>query len=125
MSASYIVYIDHLQAKLFKMSVDGVESSKVVHEIKHHGHESMSQKDKVKDAEKMFHEVASKLKEAGEILVVGHGTAKEQFVHHLRDHKHHDLEKKIVGVESVDHPTDNQIVALGAKFFRREHLFKG
>jgi hypothetical protein len=125
MSASYIVYIDHMQAKLFKMSPGGVETTKVEHEIKNHGHEHMSQKDKVKDAEKMFHEVANKLKDAGEVLVVGHGTAKDQFVHHLRDHKHHDIEKKIVGVETVDHPTDKQIVALGAKFFRHEHVFKG
>ena len=53
---------------------------------------------------------------ANDILVVGPSTAKLHFINHV--HKHEQaLERRIVGVETVDHPTDKQLAAYVRHYF--------
>ena len=119
--AAYVVYLDHEHAKIFKMIPGEKEETKMErHEVRHHQN---NQDEKHRDSDKFYHEVAGKLKGAGEILVIGHGTAKKQFVGHLEKHNHADLSKKVVGVEAADKPTDNQILAFARKFFQKQHLY--
>lgn len=119
--SSYIVYLDHEHAKIFKMNPDGTEKLNLHKHLNlHHQNNQNAVK---KDSSPFFHEVAESLKDASEVLVIGHGIAKDQFMNHLKDHKHDKLAKKVVGVESVDKPTDNQILAMARKFFKSEHLF--
>ena len=119
---SYLVYIDHEHAKIFKMNVNGPESMDIHHHVNllHKNNEN----EKKKDFSKLFHDVAKALSGATEILIFGHGIAKDQFVHHLKDHHHEDLAKKIVGVETVDKPTDKQLLDLARKHFAKSHLYK-
>ena len=119
--ASFVVYIDHENAKIFKMGAEGTSEVQLHRHV--HLHHKNNNEDKKKDHSPFYHEVATALDSAAEVLVVGHGNAKEQFVHHLKEHKHDKLASKIVGVESVDKPTDNQILALARKFFKSAHLF--
>jgi hypothetical protein len=61
--------------------------------------------------------VAEALRGAKEILVCGPGQAKLELIRHV--HKHdHDVEASIVGVETVDHPSDGQLVAYARKYFK-------
>jgi hypothetical protein len=60
--------------------------------------------------------VARALEGAEPILVVGPSTAKLQFLRYVQKHEHA-LEPKIVGLETVDHPTDGQIVAYAKRYF--------
>ena len=53
---------------------------------------------------------------ATEILIVGPGHAKLELIKHIHAHDH-DLVKKVVGVETVDHPGDGQLVAFTRKYF--------
>jgi stalled ribosome rescue protein Dom34 len=63
-----------------------------------------------------YHDVASALAGAEEILIVGPSTAKLELIRYF--HKHaRDLEPRIVGVETVDHPTDGQLVAYIRRYF--------
>jgi hypothetical protein len=55
----------------------------------------------------------------GEVLIVGPGLAKGELVKHLGSHDPV-WRKKIVGVETVDHPTDKEVVAHARKYFRVE-----
>jgi stalled ribosome rescue protein Dom34 len=119
--SSFIVYIDHENAKIFKMAAGHSEKLDLHHHV--NLHHKNNQEDKKKDPKKFYHDVAGALTSASEILIVGHGTAKDQFVHHLKDHHHENLAKKVVGVETVDKPSDNQILALARKFFKSAHLF--
>ena len=49
--------------------------------------------------------------------MLGPSTAKLELIEHV--HKHDPaLEPKIVGVETVDHPTDRQLVAFVRRYFR-------
>ncbi|MDO8772468.1 MAG: translational machinery protein [Burkholderiaceae bacterium] len=63
-----------------------------------------------------YHAIAEALKGAQEILIVGPSSAKLQLVKHIHAHDH-DLVDKIVGIETVDHPTDAQVVAYARKYF--------
>lgn len=119
--SAYIVYMDHEHAKIFKMKPTGPdEVSMERREVRHHHNNEAA---KHKDHNPFYHSVANELKTASEILVLGHGTAKQEFIHHLENHHHADVAKKVVGVEAVDHPTDNQILAFARKFFQKQHLF--
>jgi hypothetical protein len=56
--------------------------------------------------------------------VVGPSTAKLQFIHYAykRDHT---LEPRIVGVETVDHPTDGQLIAYSKRYFAADDRMQG
>ena len=69
------------------------------------------------DAERFYHDVAQALEGAEEILVVGPATAKLELIKHV--HKHdHALASKIVGVETVDHPTEGELLKYVREYFR-------
>jgi hypothetical protein len=75
------------------------------------------------DRERFYREVAQALDphQRGEgpleILVVGPGTAKFEFVKHVQKHAAA-LLPKILGVETVDHPTDGELAAFVRRYFR-------
>jgi hypothetical protein len=58
------------------------------------------------------------LEGSGEILLVGPATAKLELLRYIEKHDHA-LGAKIVGIETVDHPTDGQLVAYAKKYFKR------
>jgi hypothetical protein len=55
---------------------------------------------------------------APEVLVVGPGTAKTAFVRSVAD-DHPAFANRVVGVQTVDHPSPGQLLALGREFFQR------
>lgn len=63
-----------------------------------------------------YHAIAQALAGAEEILVVGPAQAKLQLIKHLHSHDPQ-VGDKVVGVESIDHPTDAQLVAYARKYF--------
>lgn len=90
------------------------------HEVRHHTH---ADETKGKNSNKLFQDVASAVKEAQEILVLGPGQGKNHFIGFLKDHHAKDIANHVVGVETVDHPTDNQIMDYSRKFFKKFDLF--
>ncbi|HET9990895.1 MAG TPA: hypothetical protein VFQ65_20330 [Kofleriaceae bacterium] len=69
------------------------------------------------DETRFFQDLARALAGYQHILVVGPSSAKLEFVSyaHAQDPT---LEQRIDGVETVDHPTDGQIIAFGKKYFK-------
>lgn len=116
-----VVWLDHAQAKVFQFNPSDVQS-KVVHAPAGEGH--LHHKAGVIGAGKghgnpaFFASVEQALEGAGEVLVIGPGTAKQEFVHHAEKHAK-SLAKKVAAVETVDHLTDNQIVAHARAYFDR------
>ena len=51
--------------------------------------------------------------------MVGPSSAKLDFVRHVHQHDH-TLTPKIVGVETLDHPTDPQLAAYVRHYFHEE-----
>jgi stalled ribosome rescue protein Dom34 len=113
------VWIDHQEAKIFHVDREGVDVSTI---DAPHGHVRRhstvtAERSHPADAEHFFHEVARALEDAEEVLVVGPSTAKLELIKHV--HKHdHTLVPKIVGVETVDHPTDGQLLKHVRAYFR-------
>ena len=71
---------------------------------------------KALEDQKYYHDIAQALSTASEILVVGPANAKLQLIKHIHAHDK-ELVEKIIGVETVDHPTDGQVVAYARKYF--------
>lgn len=115
----YAILIDSEHAKVFDFN-DGEVTHHAYHrhEPQHHTGHSQDQEHK---SEHFFHQVAEHLTGATHLLLMGSGLGKEHFKTHLESH-HHDLAKVIVGVETVDHPTDGQIVAHARESFSKHHI---
>ena len=113
------VWIDHREARVFEFSKDDV-AEKHIRAPGHEGHihhkAGTVGPGNSHDAKSYLTEVANALKNSQEILIVGHGTAKTELAHFIRDHVPA-LAPRIMGVESLDQPTPGQIVAFARKFF--------
>ena len=63
--------------------------------------------------------MAESFADAGAVLIAGPGAAKNELVSHIGKHDPK-LKKLIVAVETVDHPSDGQLVAHARKYFKAE-----
>ena len=64
-----------------------------------------------------FGSIVDALSDAKEVLVVGPSTAKLDFLRFAHAQRR-EFEPRIVGVETVDHPTDGQLVQFARRYFR-------
>ena len=115
-----VVWVDHREARIFffdRHSFDEVDiKSKSPHDNLHHKAGSISGKRAPED-QNFFHEIVAALKPAKEWLISGPGSTKLELLKHIIGHDH-TLSDCVVGVETCDHPTNNQIVAHARTFFR-------
>lgn len=114
-----VVWLDHSEAHVFHFSPDEVEKltahSANPRAHQHHKRGSVGAGHAHED-HNYYHHVAGLLKGAQEILVVGPANAKLGLIKHIHQH-HRDLVDKVVGVETLDHPSDGQLVAYARKYF--------
>jgi stalled ribosome rescue protein Dom34 len=120
MSLSHaVVWIDHQEAHVIQFNAEASESEIIKTKSKHKqvhqkagvlgsGHNSSDQN--------YLHQVVQAVSEAGEILIVGPGSAKLELFKHAHNHDVK-ISEKIVGIETVDHPTDAQLLAHAKKYF--------
>lgn len=116
------VWIDHKEARLFSLAPENTDETKVMAQLDNPHHRASNGQEGLKehpeDAKRFFHEVVEALAGAEEILIVGPGTAKLDLLKYVHTHDH-GLELNVVGVETVDHPTDGQLVAYAKKYFKK------
>jgi stalled ribosome rescue protein Dom34 len=115
-----VVWIDHHEARVFHFSPTDIDQLVLHpdHPTRHIHHKSNTIGSGHDTLDKAFlHAVAEAVADAGAILVTGPSLAKTELVKHIQ---HHDpkLMKAILGVETVDHPSDPQLVAYARKFFK-------
>ncbi len=121
------VWIDHDEAKVFRIGSSGEEVDlATVHSHHHAKRHSMTTHERAHptDAAHFYREVAQSLADAEEVIVVGPGTAKLELIKYVHKHEHA-LVPKIVGVETVDHPTDGQLLAYVRRYFRAKDRMLG
>ena len=122
MSLSHaVVWIDHQEAHVIQFNRDAHENATITTKSKHgnlhkksgvlSGHHQLS-------SPAYLHEVAKAVVGSQEILIVGPGVAKLELIKHIN---HHDkkISNNVVGVETVDHPSDGQLLAYAKKYFLR------
>ena len=112
-------WLDHHEARVFHVAPEGFAETTIHAPLTHirhpkqvpglHAHKN--------DNHELFGELARALSEAEEVLILGPSTAKLEFIRYV--HKHDSsLQEKIVGVETVDHPTDPQIAAYAKHYIK-------
>lgn len=113
------VWIDHHEARIFRIEDEGTVTSQVDASTKHvlkHPRGSEEPKEHPNDLKRFFRDVTHALEGADEILILGPSTAKLQLVNYVGKHAPA-LEPKIVGVETIDHPSDRELAAYARKYF--------
>ncbi len=119
-----VVSIDHAEAVVFEFT----ENDMSEHRIKaadrqgniHHKAGSVGSGHS-HDSKSYLMAVVSALKPSHEILIVGHGTAKDELVSFIRDHAPL-LAPRIMGVETMDQASKGEILAFARKFFESKDL---
>jgi stalled ribosome rescue protein Dom34 len=107
-----VVWIDHHHANVLQIDASGVRPRRVqahVHPTAQHGSE-------VRSAHEFFADVCSSLDAVDAVLVTGARTALADFRHYVEKHLPRTA-ARIVAYDVVDHPTENQLTALGRQFF--------
>jgi stalled ribosome rescue protein Dom34 len=107
-----VVWLDHHSAQVIQFDADQSESLK----IKSHNHETKQHGSSVRTEHEFFAEVCDALDGIGAVLVAGSQTAQSDFRHYVEKHRPL-VAPHIAGYESVDSPTEKQVVALGRKYF--------
>ncbi|MBU2642427.1 MAG: translational machinery protein [Thiobacillus sp.] len=114
-----VVWLDHNEAHIMHISPDDVETSVVKPAEPHRNLQrkrgSVSGNRQPED-QHFYHEVVEAMRGATEILVVGPGQAKLELIKHIHAHDPN-VSKQVIGVETVDHPSDAQVVAYARKYF--------
>jgi len=117
-----IVWIDHREAKIFHFSATDVDKVMIPsHATGHHQHHKANTTGSghLGVDKEFFQRVIAALTHTGAILLTGPANAKTELKNFIQQHRP-DLDKRISGVESLDHPSDAALVALARKFFKAD-----
>jgi stalled ribosome rescue protein Dom34 len=117
------VWLDHREARIFHIEPEGFEAN-MVHAPHHHLTRKAEEQGPHAGGDRFFHEVAAALQDAEELLVVGPSSAKLDFIRYVHKHDQR-LEAKILGVETLDHPTDGQLAAYVRHYFHGKDRMRG
>lgn len=115
-----VVFIDHAQAQVLQFDAEHVEAQKV----KAHSHHTKQHGSAVRSEHEFFGHVCDALDGIAEVLVTGPKTGLADFRHYAEKHRA-ETARRIVGYETVDHPTQNQLVALARQYFLRYDRMAG
>ena len=107
-----VVWLDHHNAQVLQFDAEHVQAQK----IKSHSQPTRQHASAVRDEHEFFSAVCAALAGITEVLVTGPRTAQADFKHFMQKHRPAVL-AQVVGYETVDHPSDNQLVALARAWF--------
>ena len=117
-----VVWIDHHEARVFHFNADDAERAVVHPEHRtrhiHHKAHSVGSGNAAED-QNFFHAVVDAIGGAGAVLIGGPANAKHELFKHIQRHAPQ-LLPRIAAVETLDHPTDGELVAHARKYFRAE-----
>jgi hypothetical protein len=120
----FVVWLDSNEARIFAFGRDSVSETSVHSTRQNHAHrhprDGLTRVHEHPDDDvRFFTDVCAALSGQGRVLIVGPGVAKLRFLRHAQAHNPA-LEARVAGIETVDHPTDRQIVAYARQYFARE-----
>ena len=115
-----VLLIHHDKAEVLQFDAEHLQAQKIKSRSKHglHAHHTRQPNGDVRTEHEFFGEVCDALTGINEVLVAGGHTSQADFSHYVQKHRPQVM-KQIVGWETVDHPTDGQLVALAKKHFLR------
>ncbi len=121
MSLSHaVVWTDHQSAQVLQFDAEHVLASKV----RAHTHHTAQHGSAVRSEHEFFGEVCDALDGVAQVLVTGSHKTIADFRHYADKHRPQTA-RRIVAYEAVDHPSENQLVALGRKYFLKQDRTAG
>jgi len=115
-----VVWVDHQSAQVLQFDKETVQQEKV----KAHSHHTRQHGSTVRTEHEFFAEVCDKLQGIGEVLITGAHQAQADFRHYVEKHRPA-IAKIIVGWETVDHPSEGQLIAFARKYFVAHDRMEG
>jgi stalled ribosome rescue protein Dom34 len=119
-----VVSIDHSEATIFEFAADDVTEQRIKATDRkgniHHKAGSIGS-GHAHDGKSYLTAVVAALQPSHEILIVGHGTAKDELASFIRDHAPL-LAPRIMGVKAMDQSTRGETLAFARKFFEGKDL---
>ncbi len=115
-----VLNLDHHEAKVLQFDATHVEAERV----KAHSHHTKQHGSAVRSEHEFFAEVCTALDGIAEVLVTGSRTALSDFKHYVEKHRPA-LAPNIVGYETVDQPSDKQLVAMARSYFVKHDRMNG
>ena len=109
-----VVWTDHQSAQVLQFNADTVTA----HKVKAHSHPTGQHGSAVRSEHEFFGAVCDALEGIPEVLVTGSHTSIADFRHYADKHRAQTA-LRITGYEVVDHPTENQLVAMARKYFEQ------
>lgn len=119
-----VIWLDHKEAHILFFDADKnkiIRSESTQPHLHHKANEVGS--GNAPEDHHYFARIISQVSDVAEILIVGPGFAKGELLKHA-SHYAPLIAKHIIGVETVDHPTDGQIVAYAKQYFKRFEQLK-
>lgn len=124
MSSHYhaVVWIDHREARVFHFNT--LESEKTLVRSEH-PHQNIHHKANAGDSghapvdNEFLRRVVLTLGQAGAILVTGPSSAKAELVAYIK-REQPGLEERISAIETLDHPSDGELLGHARKFFKAD-----
>ncbi len=107
-----VVWTDHHAAKVLKFD-DENTTARVIRE---HTYSTGQHGSAVRSEHEFYAELCDQLDDVGQVFVTGSHTALADFRHYVDKHRPRTA-ARIVAYETVDHPSENQLVALARKHF--------
>jgi hypothetical protein len=114
-----VVWIDHHEARVFHFNADDAERAVVhpEHPTRHIHHKAHSiGSGHAAEDQAFFHAVLEAIGSAGAVLIGGPANAKHELFKHIQHHSPQ-LLPRIAAVETLDHPSDGELLAHARKYF--------
>jgi hypothetical protein len=115
-----VAFVDHQSAEVLQFKAEQVVEQKVHQNLKftrqHHSG--------VRTEHEFFGQVCDALEGIAEVLIAGGHQGLADFRHYVDKHRPQTA-ARIIGYEVVDHPTENQLVALARKQFVKHDKMVG
>ncbi|RVT83839.1 hypothetical protein [Inhella crocodyli] len=115
-----VLWLDHHEAKVLQFDAEHVQAERV----KSHSHHTKQRGSAVRTEHEFYADVCDALAGIAEVLVTGSRTAQSDFKHYVEKHRAA-LAPQIVGYETVDHPSDKQLVAMARQYFLKHDRMAG
>lgn len=115
-----VVWLDRQNAQVLQFDAEHLEAQKV----RAHSHPTAQHGSQVRSEHEFHAEVCAALEGVSEVLVTGSHQNQAAFRHYAEKHRPH-IARHIVGYETVDHPSEAQLVALARKYFQRRERMEG
>jgi stalled ribosome rescue protein Dom34 len=112
-----VVWLDFHQAKVFLMAAQDIAAGRVRADTPHrqiHHKAQVRGSGHVRDDRTYFEAILAAVEEADSWVIAGPGGTKKDLEKYLDGHGE-ELKKKLAGVESMDHPTEGELLKQAGK----------